>query len=89
MTKENTYMWIYWLVEERGLKATTIGNYLSGVRQLHVARGPRAEGQLGQGHTQRQKQDGGIKEQGRRNRKGKTTYDDTPDETAEGEDWTI
>ena len=39
MTKENTYMWIYWLVEERGLKATTIGNYLSGVRQLHVAKG--------------------------------------------------
>ena len=27
MTKENTYMWIYWLVEERGLKATTIGNH--------------------------------------------------------------
>ena len=39
MTKDNTYMWIYWLVEERGLKAATVNNYLSGARQLHLAKG--------------------------------------------------
>ena len=39
MTKDNTYMWIYWLVEDRGLISATISNYLSGARQLHVAKG--------------------------------------------------
>ena len=39
MTKSNTYLWIYWLVEEKGLKAATVSSYLAGARQLHVAKG--------------------------------------------------
>ena len=39
MTADNTLLFIYWLVEERGLKASTANSYLSGLRQLHIMKG--------------------------------------------------
>ena len=39
MTADNTLLFIYWLIEEKGLKTTTVNSYLSGLRQLHIMKG--------------------------------------------------
>ena len=39
MTAENTLIFIYWLIEQKGLKVSTANNYLAGLRQLHIMKG--------------------------------------------------
>jgi len=39
MTRDNLLLFVHWLLEERKVKAATVQNYLSGVRQLHINKG--------------------------------------------------
>ena len=36
---DNIYLFIHWLIEERGLKVATVNSYLAGIRNLHISRG--------------------------------------------------
>ena len=36
---DNIYLFIHWLIEERGLKVTTVNSYLAGLRNLHISKG--------------------------------------------------
>jgi hypothetical protein len=39
ITRDNVLVFIDWLIRSRKVKGTTINSYLSGIRQLHIARG--------------------------------------------------
>ena len=39
MTAEDTLMFIYWLIEVKGLRVSTTNSYLAGLRQLHIMKG--------------------------------------------------
>ena len=39
MTNEDTLIFIYWLIEKRGVKVTSVNSYLAGARQLHISKG--------------------------------------------------
>jgi len=39
MQTEDTLMFIYWLIEKRGVKVSSVQSYLAGVRQLHINKG--------------------------------------------------
>lgn len=39
VSRDDTLLFIDWLVRVRGVKGTTINSYLSGIRQLHIIRG--------------------------------------------------
>ena len=39
MTTDDTYRFVYWMVEKRGLRTSTVNNYLSGIRNAHMTRG--------------------------------------------------
>ena len=36
---DNIYLFIHWLIEERGLKVATVNSYLAGLRSLHLSKG--------------------------------------------------
>jgi len=39
MTTDNTLLFTHWLIKDRRLKASTVNNYLAGLRQAHITRG--------------------------------------------------
>ncbi|MBM3939228.1 MAG: hypothetical protein FJ333_11335 [Sphingomonadales bacterium] len=39
LSKEAILIFIHWLITKRGLKSATVGHYLSGIRQAHIAKG--------------------------------------------------
>jgi len=39
MSKDDVLLFIHWLIKDRRLKASTVSNYLAGVRNAHIARG--------------------------------------------------
>ena len=39
MTNEDTLIFIYWLIEKRKVKVTSVNSYLAGARQLHISKG--------------------------------------------------
>ena len=39
MTNEDTLIFIYWLIEKRGVKVSSVNSYLAGARQLHISKG--------------------------------------------------
>ena len=91
MTKDNTYMWIYWLVEDRGLISATISNYLSGATATcsKRARTTSAERRASEGHPEREKQHGGCEEQLLEDEGRQNANDNTSDEIAKRENRTL
>jgi len=39
MHTDDTLIFIYWLIEKRGVKVSSVQGYLAGVRQLHISKG--------------------------------------------------
>ena len=39
MQTDDTLVFIYWLIERRGIKVSSVQSYLAGVRQLHINKG--------------------------------------------------
>ena len=39
MQTDDTLVFIYWLIEKRGVKVSSVNSYLAGVRQLHINKG--------------------------------------------------
>ena len=75
MTAENTLIFIYWLIEEKGLKAATANSYLAGLRQAHIMKGlspPKLRSELVKqalkGRANMERSQGNMELQGRKKR---------------------